>query len=80
MNFKSTRGSAGLGAITTIIVIIVLVFLGNCACNSVKADRYDMLKEQAIKLGYAEYVMDPLTGDTTWQWQDPQGILKGERK
>lgn len=30
------------------------------------------LQSEAIKNGVAEYILDPATGKTTWQWKEKQ--------
>lgn len=33
-------------------------------------------KEQAVKHGAAEYILDPATGETTWQWKKKEEGVK----
>lgn len=41
---------------------------GQSTCD-LKWTELNNLKEEAIQNGYAEYIMDPKTGRTKWQWK-----------
>lgn len=51
---------------TTVLILIILLSVGNIY----QADMRDKFKAKAIELKAAEWVVDPRTGETTFQWKE----------
>ncbi len=51
------------------IIAIALIMLCLYIAGEGAAER--RLHAEAVKLGYAEWIVDPATGTTTWQWKPP---------
>lgn len=49
-------------------ILIILAFFIGLICSSYQSDKD--WKLEAVKHGAAEYILDPATGKTTWQWKE----------
>lgn len=49
-----------------ILTLVLCVGVGGCFRRDQEAE----WRHQAIEHGFAEYVLNPQTGESTWRWKD----------
>lgn len=62
-------GDGFIAGLSVGFILMVFVFVGLPITTIV--DTADFKKE-AVKKGHAEWVMDPVTGETEWRWKEVQ--------
>lgn len=56
------------------VVLAVVSFL--CGIGYYHSIHVEAHRKEAVRNGYAEYILDPATGETTWQWKKKKGEVK----